>query len=59
MDGWATRLTVRSGAPRMALPSPEPTDMHSTLAFRLWRLAVTIGPLVAIALTLAAGRRWF
>jgi hypothetical protein len=29
------------------------------LATRAWRIAVTIGPLVAIALTLAAGRRWF
>lgn len=58
MDGWATRLTVRFRSAAHGLPSPEPTDMHSTLAFRLWRLAATIGPLAAIALTLAAGRRW-
>lgn len=32
--------------------------MPSTLTYRLWRLAATIGPIVAIALTLAAGRRW-
>jgi len=25
---------------------------------RTWRLAITIGPLVAIALTLAAGLKW-
>jgi hypothetical protein len=33
--------------------------MSSDLATRVWRIAVVIGPLVAIALTLAAGRRWF
>jgi hypothetical protein len=27
-------------------------------AQRTWRLAVTVGPLVAIALTLAAGMKW-
>lgn len=32
--------------------------MTTDLATRIWRLAVVIGPLVAIALTLAAGRRW-
>jgi len=25
---------------------------------RTWRIAVTVGPLVAIALTLAAGMKW-
>ena len=39
---------------------PEPTvPMTTDLATRVWRLAVVIGPLVAIALTLAAGRRWW
>ena len=28
------------------------------LATRVWRIAVTIGPLVAIALSLAAGAKW-
>ena len=28
------------------------------LLHRTWRLAVTIGPLVAIALSLAAGLKW-
>lgn len=32
--------------------------MNQTLQYRLWRLAVTVGPIIAIALTLAAGRRW-
>jgi hypothetical protein len=32
--------------------------MANDLIARAWRLAVTIGPLVAIALTLAAGQRW-
>jgi hypothetical protein len=32
--------------------------MISNLTHRAWRVAVIVGPLVAIALTLAAGRRW-
>jgi hypothetical protein len=32
--------------------------MDRVLLHRVWRLSVTLGPLVAIALTLAAGRRW-
>jgi hypothetical protein len=32
--------------------------MMRDLAARTWRLAVTVGPLVAIALTLAAGLKW-
>jgi hypothetical protein len=32
--------------------------MKSHLSYRLWRLAVTVGPIIAIALTLVAGRRW-
>jgi len=32
--------------------------MIKDLAARTWRIAVTIGPLVAIALTLAAGLKW-
>jgi len=35
----------------------EPTQMASLIT-RTRRLALTIGPLVAIALTLAAGHRW-
>jgi hypothetical protein len=27
-------------------------------AERAWRLAITVGPLVAIALTLVAGQKW-
>ena len=35
-------------------------DCHMTkeLVHRSWRLAVTVGPLVAIALSLAAGLKW-
>jgi hypothetical protein len=33
--------------------------MTTDLATRIWRVATVIGPIVAIALTLAAGRRWF
>ena len=32
--------------------------MTNDLVARAWRLAVTIGPLVAIALSLAAGLKW-
>ena len=33
--------------------------MINPLIDRVWRVAVTLGPIIAIALTLAAGRRWF
>jgi hypothetical protein len=32
--------------------------MFKDLAHRTWRIAVTVGPLAAIALTLAAGAKW-
>jgi hypothetical protein len=32
--------------------------MHRTLIDRLWRLAITVGPIIAIALALVAARRW-
>jgi len=32
--------------------------MDRVLIHRVWRLTVLLGPLVAIALTLTAGRRW-
>lgn len=32
--------------------------MIKNIAQRTWRLALTVGPLVAIALTLAAGIKW-
>jgi len=32
--------------------------MIKDLAARTWRIAITVGPLVAIALTLAAGVKW-
>lgn len=32
--------------------------MFKELAHRSWRLALTVGPLAAIALTLAAGLKW-
>jgi len=41
-----------------ALIRSEPTQMTNDLIARAWRLAVTIGPLVAIALSLAAGYKW-
>ena len=32
--------------------------MTHDLVHRAWRIATVLGPLVVIALTLAAGRRW-
>jgi hypothetical protein len=32
--------------------------MHRTLVDRAWRLAITVGPIIAIALALVAARRW-
>lgn len=32
--------------------------MHTDLATRIWRIATVIGPILAIGLTLTAGRRW-
>ena len=32
--------------------------MITDIARRSWRFALTVGPLVAIALTLAAGLKW-
>jgi hypothetical protein len=32
--------------------------MFKDLVHRSWRLAITVGPLVAIALSLAAGLKW-
>lgn len=32
--------------------------MFDNLVTRAWRLATVVGPIVAIALTLVAGRRW-
>jgi hypothetical protein len=32
--------------------------MTHPLVVRAWRLCVALGPILAIALTLAAGRRW-
>jgi hypothetical protein len=32
--------------------------MRRTILDQAWRLAVTVGPLIAIALALVAARRW-
>lgn len=32
--------------------------MFDHLVTRAWRLATVVGPIIAIALTLVAGRRW-
>jgi hypothetical protein len=33
--------------------------MSHPLVDRVWRVCVALAPIVAIALTLAAGRRWY
>jgi hypothetical protein len=50
-----------SGMPRgPSLATPEPEHhMSHPLVGRVWRVCVALGPIIAIALTLAAGRRWF
>jgi len=43
----------------MDVYSPEPSiPMQHDLLVRAWRVATILAPIVAIALTLAAGRRW-
>jgi hypothetical protein len=32
--------------------------MHRTLVDRAWRIIITVGPIVAVALALVAARRW-
>jgi hypothetical protein len=32
--------------------------MHRTLVDRAWRIAMTVGPIIAIAVALVAARRW-
>ena len=33
--------------------------MRTDIATRIWRIATVIGPILAIGLSLAAGRRWY
>ena len=44
------------------LPASQPIGAQRTMlkhyADRAWRLAITVGPLVAIALSLVAGQKW-
>ena len=37
---------------------PDRTPMSNDRITRIWHLAVAVAPLVALALTLVAGRRW-
>lgn len=39
-------------------PHPELALMIKDVVARSWRFAVTVAPIVAIALTLAAGAKW-
>ena len=45
-------------APTKHSSDPEPSPVTRDFLARAWRVATIVGPLVAIALTLAAGRRW-
>jgi hypothetical protein len=47
-----------SGVPRIVTIIRGPTKMTKDLFSRTRRLALTVGPLVAIALSLAAGWKW-
>ena len=61
--GTIARLAsgIRHFRPSRAPPSGDLQGAHpmfTTLFDRIWRISVTAGPLIAIALSLAAGRRW-
>src|SRR4051794_6654873 len=52
---------IGSSSLHLALQSSVKSEsiyMIKDLVLRTWRIAVTVGPLVAIALTLAAGIKW-
>ena len=51
-------LTARYRVDVMNHLHPEPDRMFRLALHRTWRLAVTVGPLAAIALSLAAGLKW-
>ena len=49
----------QTGAARTTGETGSPQDtMFRTAIDRAWHLAVTVGPIVAIALALVAARRW-
>jgi hypothetical protein len=56
------RLWSRRADPSLAVHLLSATvrspEMLKHYAERAWRLAITVGPLVAIALTLVAGQKW-
>jgi hypothetical protein len=65
--GPSARLWVSGPSPSLGLPlvnewsRPHPDGVRPMIkdtAHRTWRVALTVGPLVAIALSLAAGIKW-
>ena len=59
--GLVSRSVIQEpsyGGPTKHSSDPEPSPVTRDFLARAWRVATIVGPLVAIALTLAAGRRW-
>jgi hypothetical protein len=54
-------LSIGVGSRDGILPSPVLGELvvMSNLKLRVWRFAVTIAPIAAMALSLAATRRWY
>ena len=50
---FQVRETVHRGEHR------SPNSMRHTFLDRAWHIAITVGPLIAIALALVAARRWY
>ena len=59
-EGFGRRLAIhpREGRTTPNPRIPEPALMIKDVVARSWRFAVTVAPIVAIALTLAAGLKW-
>jgi len=59
-DDRAPRLAVHldPGWSPLFEHTPEPIRMVKHYIHRSWRIAATVGPLAAIALSLAAGMKW-
>lgn len=57
-DDRSPRLAVHPISGFTFVTDRSSPGMIKDFAHRTWRIAVTVGPLVAIALTLAAGMKW-
>lgn len=58
VSGASLRIPLLDAAIASKRPQEPTCRMSSDLVYRAWRIAVTLGPILAIALTLVAARRW-